>query len=231
MQNDGKDLTTGSEDLNLRNKKDNKWKTIAISSLVLLVFVLICFIALIYFNISLRNELSEAKNQNALLKSDNAKGNETNNSSGSETTKNQGYLVIQEWNVRMKIPEGLTDVRYFINDDNTEASIIAKPVGYDVQYVSNINEAEFLKAEALGFLTRSNEAKIDVNGRDVEGKKIGNYFYYTAWSFSGLATGVGIMGRLYGWDGIDPDLYLTDAAGEAWQLVNQKLLPSIEEIN
>lgn len=108
-----------------------------------------------------------------------------------------GYLVVKEWGLRFKIPSGLTDVQYVINGDT--AAFFAKPTGSSVQYVTNYKKYEDGNFRyATGVLYRSTSStKPFVDDMTREGKKVGDYFYYTNWAFSSLATGAGCQG-LYG---------------------------------
>ncbi len=145
-----------------------------------------------------------------------------------ETVKpdpNAGYLVVKEWGLRFKTPSGLTDVRYAINDDTV--AFFAKPSGSSVQYRSDFDK--FLDGHfpyATGLLYRSKDVTNNDRGFATDGKKVGDYYYYTAWSFSSLATGAACV-EIYG----DSSNSNCQAGGTAFQLVNQgdaALLNTIE---
>jgi prepilin-type N-terminal cleavage/methylation domain-containing protein len=141
-----------------------------------------------------------------------------------KTDPNEGYLVVKEWGLRFKTPTGLTDVKYTIHDDTV--AFFAKPTGSSVQYRADYDKYEEGRSQyATGNLYRSKESTKDKIGIVVEGKKIGDYYYYTSWAFSSLATGAACVGT-YG----DADSNCQPEA-TAFQLVNQggsALLNTIE---
>ena len=141
---------------------------------------------------------------------------------------NKGFLVLDDWGVRLKVPSSLTDVRYYISDANTVAYFVAIPTGADVKYVNNIADESVYKIGALGTLIRSTDSTKPRVGGITNGKKLGNYYYYTAWSFSGLSSGVGIMGSIYGWDGVSTNDPRVGIASNAFKLVNDEFLNTIE---
>lgn len=110
---------------------------------------------------------------------------------------NEGYFVVKEWSLRFKVPPGLTDVKYAIHDDIL--AFFAKPTGYNVQYVNDYEKYEdYSFRYATGVLYRSKSSTKPFDFGDTrEGRKIGDYYYYTNWAFSSLSTGAGCMG-LYG---------------------------------
>ncbi len=132
------------------------------------------------------------------------------------TTKadpNAGYLVMKEWGLRFKVPSGLTDVKYAIHGD--KAAFFAKPSGSSVKYISDYDKFEDDNfSHATGILIRSTSSTTDRVDGPVQGKKIGNYYYYTYWSFSGTATGAACVG-LYGESDSD-----CQTEGKAFVLVN-----------
>lgn len=137
---------------------------------------------------------------------------------------NAGYLVVSEWGLRFKTPNGLADVRYKIQGDTL--AFFAKPAGSSVQYRADYDKYEDGHFPyATGLLYRSNNTNND-RGFPTNGKKVGNYYYYTAWSFSSLATGAACL-EIYG-DSSDSNC---QANAKAFQLVNQgdnALLNTIE---
>ena len=102
----------------------------------------------------------------------------------SKQDSNKGYRVVKEWGLRFKIPSGLTDVGYIVAGDT--ASFYGKPIGSDVQYST--------PQRTVADLFRSTDSTKDKLDTTVQGKKVGSYYYYTGWSFSGLATGAGCEG-------------------------------------
>lgn len=147
-----------------------------------------------------------------------------------ENTKadaNDGYLVVKEWGLRFKVPSGLKDVKYVVKGDT--AAFYAKPTESEVQYRSDYALFEGgVPRYASGNLYRSEEStKTPVSDQPVEGKKIGGHYYYTSWSFSGLASGAACVG-LYGDDNATDNC---KAESDAFVLVNSSddaLLKSIE---
>lgn len=148
-----------------------------------------------------------------------------------DTTKpdpNAGYLVVKEWGLRFKTPSGLADVRYAIhNDTDDKLAFFAKPADSNVQYTKDYDAyANGNFTYATGVLFRSTEATKNLNDTTIAGKKLGNYYYYTNWAFSGLATGAGCH-ALYG-DSSDASCQLEL---KAFNLVNKgdtALLNTIE---
>jgi hypothetical protein len=67
--------------------------------------------------------------------------------------------------------------------------LYAKPKGYNVEYRSDYNNPNNGGDYALETVVRSNDSSKSVLGNEVEGKKLGNKYYYTRLAFSGLATG------------------------------------------
>jgi hypothetical protein len=49
----------------------------------------------------------------------------------------QRYLTIEEWNVKLVIPDSISDVRYQIKDDIL--AFVAKPTDKDVKYIENLD--------------------------------------------------------------------------------------------
>lgn len=139
---------------------------------------------------------------------------------------NEGYLVIKQWGLRFKTPSGLTGVKYVINDDTV--AFYAKPKGANVEYVGNYDKLENGSPKyALGVLVRSTASSKTIAsvGIKVEGKKLGDYYYYTHHAFSSTSTGAGCLG-LYG----DDTTSCTQEAS-AFKLVNEgstALLNTIE---
>lgn len=92
-----------------------------------------------------------------------------------EIDPNEGFIVVKEWGLRFKVSATITDVQY---------------------------ASDYLKVEdgrpvyALGYVYRSTNSAESKMGDQVQGKKIGNKYYYTAWAFSSMATGAGCV-RVY----------------------------------
>ena len=164
---------------------------------------------------------SKISEQPATLSSDQQK--EETPKQETKADPNEGYLVVKEWGLRFKAPTNLTDVKYHIFGDTV--AFYAKPAGSSVEYRSdyeklgNNNNPQY----AVGQLYRSSESTKEVIGTPREGKKIGNYYYYTAHAFSSLATGAGCV-ELYGDNNCE-------AEAKVFQSVNQgdtALLNTIE---
>lgn len=160
--------------------------------------------------------------------------NPTNNAvPATAPNQNTSYLVVKEWGLRFTIPSGLSDVRYQITNNpapngDGRLAIYAKPSGSDVQYRNDYMalNANGYPLYSIGNVYRSNYATQDGPGGTVAGKKLGIYYYYTAWSFSGLATGAACVG-LYG----GSTEALCQAENTVFRLINQgdtALLNTIE---
>ncbi|MDR0591461.1 MAG: hypothetical protein LBG75_02835 [Candidatus Nomurabacteria bacterium] len=121
-------------------KPKNKWKIVAIVFMVLFLAAAGGGVFFLLKSNSSSNELADVKKKN----DDNAKtikelGNkvaELENKSpespsdattGADTSK--GYLVVKEWGVKLKIPEGMTGVKYQISNQ-TAMSQYHKDSGY-----------------------------------------------------------------------------------------------------
>lgn len=160
---------------------------------------------------------------------------------GEQNDPNKGYLVIKDWGLRFKVPSGLTDVQYRIHDD--QIGFFAKPTGKDVEYRSDYDtrDDDGIFTYAIGFLLRSKESTQPFSNpgfeEGVKGKKVGNYYYYTWHSFSGLQSGAASNGLFLPNDdcwsypqGENEECdALFDAESEAFQLMNTKFLRSIEK--
>jgi prepilin-type N-terminal cleavage/methylation domain-containing protein len=138
---------------------------------------------------------------------------------------NEGYLVVKEWGLRFKVPAGLTDVRYAVQGDTV--AFFAKPSDSSYEYISDFDMFEDGRFRyGRGILYRSKEAVNYERGYATEGKKVGDYYYYTAWSFSGLASGSACVG-IYG----DDSAAGCEAEGKVFGLINTSenaLLETIE---
>jgi hypothetical protein len=66
---------------------------------------------------------------------------------------NSGYLTISEWDIKLKIPNTITDVRYKIIDDT--AYFVAKPKDANVDFPSDLDD-NFPKY-SMNWIERSNE--------------------------------------------------------------------------
>lgn len=146
------------------------------------------------------------------------------------TDSNTGYLVVKEWGLRFKVPTGLADVQYKIFNKTSgyddQLAIYAKPTGSTVEYIQDYESTYAGNPNhALGVLYRSTNPTEDKLDYTVTGKKLGNYYYYTAWAFNSMATGASCAG-LYGTSDSDCQTEST-----AFQLINQgdtALLNTIE---
>ncbi|TAH33970.1 hypothetical protein EYC59_04095 [Candidatus Saccharibacteria bacterium] len=141
------------------------------------------------------------------------------------------YVTVKEWGVRFKVPAGLTDVQYKIFSKTTangddQLAIYAKPAGSGVKYVSDYeSSSDGFPTHALGVVYRSTSATQERTDSTVTGKKLGDYYYYTAWAFNSMATGAACTG-LYG-----NDEQNCQVESGAFKLVNQgdtALLNTIE---
>jgi hypothetical protein len=123
-------------------------------------------------------------------------GNNAQQSSNQEQNDAQ-YLVVEEFGVRFALPDDLTDVRYVVDGDT--ARFFAKPAASSVEYRDDYEGVSSSGGEYhLATLYRSSDSTRYVAGDiPVEGKKLGDSYYYTGWSFSGLATGRGFAGLYF----------------------------------
>ncbi|HEX5798371.1 MAG TPA: hypothetical protein VFX79_03365 [Candidatus Saccharimonadales bacterium] len=120
-----------------------------------------------------------------------------------EEDPNEGYLVVKEWGLRFKIPDNLTDIQYKISGNNL--GIFAKPIKdkngqpFNVEYRNNYGDVDEYDnfTYSLGQLIRSKDSTNKNVFTTVKGKKVGDYYYYTAHSFSNLATGAGPSGVFF----------------------------------
>ncbi len=151
---------------------------------------------------------------------------DANNTANKTTTDpNAGYLVVKEWGLRFKVPAGLKDVEYFISGDSI--SFFGKPTKYDVSYALDYRQQgdHDLWNYASGYLQRDTKSKVITTSGERYGKKLGDYYYYTAWAFSSTASGSALHG-LFGESQANLDAEL-----EAFQLIStnkDSLLNSIE---
>ncbi|MCL2444785.1 hypothetical protein FWD07_01525 [Candidatus Saccharibacteria bacterium] len=95
-------------------------------------------------------------------------------------------MRIEEWNLEFVVPGSIRDVEYVIDGDTIY--FFAMPAGRD---------AEWVERTAFAILYRSSQAIREISsGIERRGRDIGDgFYYYTAWSFSNLATGMGIPGQ------------------------------------
>jgi hypothetical protein len=128
---------------------------------------------------------------------------------------NKNFFVVKEWGLSFNAPSGISDIRYAINSDTL--AFFAKPAGSSFQYRSDYDKYQDHNfTYALGVLYRSKVATMDKQGDNINGKKIGSYYYYTEWSFSSLATGAACV-DIYG----DSNESNCLAAAQVFQLINQ----------
>ena len=169
---------------------------------------------------STANQQQETTNETKPKTEETTKSEET-----AKPVSSASSITVKEWGLRFKVPIGLTDIRYVVHDDSV--AFFAKPTGSSVQYRTDYDKFENGHSQyASGNLYRSTESlKADGNPKQTEGKKVGNYYYYTSWAFSSLATGAACVG-LYG----DGDSNC-QPEGKVFQLINQgdaALLNTIE---
>lgn len=148
----------------------------------------------------------------------------TNNVSPAEESKN--YLMVKEWGLKFEIPEDLTNIKYIIDGDT--AYFVAEPADQSFSYVTGINS--LIKSDAMAVLYRKTNSSQEGMEKTIEGKKVGSYYYYTAWSFSGTASGVGVQGTIFGADFNrynQEDQKIADKANEVFNSLN-KMLNTIE---
>ncbi len=122
--------------------------------------------------------------------------NEENQTNTDKTDPNEGYVVLDEWGLRFKAPSGIDDVEYVIIGDTV--AFYAKPADSSVQYRASYStfDENDNPTYALGTLYRKTEPQVTNTALDLttEGKKLGDYYYFTGWAFSSLATGRGCIG-------------------------------------
>lgn len=126
--------------------------------------------------------------------------NNSTNNNNQANADNKGYLVVKQWGLRFKIPQGLADVQYVIRGDTI--GFWGKPNGYGGNYARDYQEwdnGSFEHAQGLLIRSRNGQNNHGLNSSPVSGKKIGEYYYYTAWSFSPIPNyGVGNDPEIYG---------------------------------
>jgi len=193
---------------------------------IILVILLIASIALTC--ILAKRVCDQEKRIDKLEKQMNkSKGSDKKDDSKNDDSKDnkKNRLIIKEWNIQFTIPDSLTDVRYVIDDDT--AFFVALPSDGSVEYPSNLND-EDIKTMALAILFRGTYVTRTNGIDDIEydGKKIGNFYYHTAWSFNSIATGMGIV-NLFG--GNDDDLAV-EMEGKVFKELNEVMLPSIKTV-
>ena len=116
-------------------------------------------------------------------------------------------LAIKNWGISFYIPTGLADVQYRIHGDTVY--FYGKPSSPKVEYRTGY-DSDNVGQYALGRVKRSKEPTQDVIHGKVDGKKVGDYYYYTGASFSGLDSGVGLFGLFYTPDCIEKSKVNTD---------------------
>lgn len=140
----------------------------------------------------------------------------------SQTTESKNYLMLKEWGLKFEIPEDLTNIKYTVDGDT--AYFVAEPADQSLNYVSSIDS--LIKSDAMAVLYRKINSSEEGMTNVIEGKKVGVYYYYTAWSFSGTASGVGVQGSIFGADldrNNEEDQKIEDKATEVWQSLNDML--------
>lgn len=155
--------------------------------------------------------------------------NESSAQVATKTDPSASYLEIKDWGIRFKIPVGLSSLEYRINGDT--AAFFAKPTGSSVSYRSDYEKFTNNNFRyAIGVVYRSKEPSMQSVAVDegVAGKKLGDKYYYSAWAFSGLASGAACQGT-YG-----DDQASCEAEAKVFALINQgdnALLNTIEQVN
>ncbi len=201
-------------------------KGFGVVEIILIIVVIGLIVAASWLFLDSRKSSTGDKETNTGNSQQTTNNDEAKTPEGTKPDPNAGYLVLKDWGLRFKIPSGLSDVQYRIYGDRV--IFFAKPTGFNVQYRADYDESEDSSSRyATGNLYRSTDStKLNLD-YTVQGKKVGDYYYYTSWAFSGLASGVGYSG-LYGDDLDDVNI---QAEGTAFRLVNQgdtALLNTIE---
>ena len=201
--------------------KQKKFKIVKILITIIVALGLLCGIGWFVNHETAKQETPQTGNEEV----DIALEDETPTQAEAEVDPNEGYLVVQEWGLRFKVPESLTDVRYAIHDN--DLAFFARPAGSDVQYRPDYDEFKSgYYTHAMGMLYRSTDSTKLVIETLREGTKIGDYYYYTAWAFSGLATGVGACFSTYGDD--KSNCELTGSVFTSINMGEKALLNTIE---
>ncbi|MDR0957173.1 MAG: hypothetical protein LBM09_01185 [Candidatus Nomurabacteria bacterium] len=211
------EMNTESTTTTKNEKANNIWKTMGIILIIVLVIAGSGVGFLIKQNGDINKELSDSKDKvNSLQDQINEAENDSNESTA-ETNRDERYLVMEEWGLKFKIPTGIEDVKYVIDGDM--AYFVARP--FDTVYVSDLD----IEDHAIGTLFRSKDSKIDSIGSGiVEGKKVGDYYYYTAHSFSDTASGLASMRPIES----NNDFVAEGVGWYVWEVMNSVFLPSIE---
>ncbi len=201
-------------------KAKNNSKIFKIIAIIVTLGILFVLLAVLLSSKKTNNETVDTKNNETTQVQD--QNNEANDSKQEtkqpepQADPNDGYFVVKEWGLRFKAPEGLTDIRYVINGETL--AFYAKPIGSDIQYAADYNKFDGdSPAHAIGVVYRSSEPTKPKMDGTVDGKKIGDYYYYTSWAFSGLATGAACSGMYEG--GYDEKSCQSESA--IFNLVNQ----------
>lgn len=177
---------------------------------------------------------SQTTNTAPVAKEDYPKSQNIQEIATSSGTSTNDELAIKDWNIKFRIPTGLSRVDYYIIDDI--AYFYAIPKGYDVNYRDDFGKliSNNYPVYHLGTLVRSKDSSISdaFNTGYVQGKSVGEYYYYTAHSFSATSTGWGVQG-LFCNNNLDGcSSYQMEAEIEALQLINKTddcLLKTISE--
>lgn len=125
-----------------------------------------------------------------------------------EQSQDVDRVVIEEWGIQFALPSTIEKVEYLIEEDSggdQKAYLWSLPSdarvdGFSADYNKPVPSGGGYKyVEAI---YRSTDAVKD-SGFEVEGKKIGDYYYYTVWSFSNRASGKGAGTGIYVVNGED----------------------------
>jgi len=163
------------------------WKTTAIISVAIAVPLIALSTFLIVDKINHKNNTTD--------QDDTSQTNDIGD--GEEEEEEIGTFFIPEWNIKFTIPDSLIDIRYviasneYITNDAGTAYLIGRPSDGSLPYPPNVNSR--IKDEPLAAIYRSTSStQIVFDDFVVQGKPIGDYYFYTAWSFSSLASGAGV---------------------------------------
>lgn len=199
----------------------------------------------VYFLMNKRNNASQLANDSGDTINDKTVLNEGENQQPDQPTEtnklNNNELVVKEWGLKFRVPDGLTDVHYVIKGDT--AYFYGKPeINYRADYDKN---EENLQQYAQGVLIKSKD-KTKYEGAsetNIEGTKIGDDYYYS-WhsSISPMATGAApnevfitpecekeLRDPV---DGVNPECSaLLEMGSMGWSLINNAMFGTIKKIS
>lgn len=98
----------------------------------------------------------------------------------------EGYLVIPEWELKFELPETITDVRYHEVAGRESVVFIAKPVGTNVNFPSDVDD-NFVQYSRIQ-LYRTDDESIAVRNTPYDYITVGDYYYiiFTRTNYSGI---------------------------------------------